>query len=132
MRRSLVALGVLLSALTASACADAIYLATSTSTAIELNAGEGGQAHAQVGYRRQEALVAPMGTSDGKVAPKAPSTLALYDMRAGSLTLGADMLSTHLKQVFATGRAAKEKKAMESAVKTMRALETGEFSRRDR
>lgn len=97
---------ILASAFTACGCSNAIYFATSTTTAIEINAGEGGQLHAQLGYKRFEGLISPMATEDDRIISQAPSTLAAYDLDTGfQLTTTGNEMTTRVRQVFVTGRA---------------------------
>jgi hypothetical protein len=130
MSQKLLVRGVIIAALLSSGCTKAIIFATSTRTGIEINAGEGGRAHAKIGFERIEALLAPMTERDGKLRGEAPSALALYDLRQGEsgvAVAGADApVNTRfglvrLRQVFATGRAA----LPDSSAQAMQALQSG-------
>jgi hypothetical protein len=105
-----------------SGCSNTLLFTTGTQLGIEVNAAEGGQQTAKVGYQRFEGTVMPIRKRDGTIAEEVYPVLAVYSLETGTLLLGG-LTTTKIRQVFATGKAAVQPRAAEAVERAFRSLE---------
>jgi hypothetical protein len=119
----------LLVALSSNGCANAIVFATSYQLGIEVNAVENGQQTARVAVSKTEGVTMPVCKDPERwpledcddLRKQAYSTISMSDLQTGTLLLGA-LTTTRVRQVFATGDAAKEASAPKAVSETFSAL----------
>ncbi len=109
-------------------CSNALIFATSTLTAIDLNAVENGQQTVTVGYKRFEGVVMPVRKDkDGPARQHAFSVLAASSYDTGGLQL-TNLTGTKVKTVFATGEAAAQTNAPKAVASLFAAFSGDLFS----
>ena len=96
-----------------SGCAsNSVAFVTTTTTGVEINAVEGGQQSAKVGFERFEGVVMPMVTKNNEketvYLTDAYPIYAEYEFHSGGLTTTGENAGLIIRQVFAIGRAAAE------------------------